>query len=194
VSASGPEEELRLRPLRIALAGAVSLLPAAAHASFLSGDTLDAFANGLAWFILIVMPLAAIGAFLYVHVLPEVIAERRHHPQKDAIKVLCILSLFFGGMLWPFAWLWAYTRPTLHRAVYGSEKHDDYYVEMGEKARAGALTEEELDHLQIELDAMAAKGQLPPALREVRKHLDERAGMAPDARAAPHGAKVVEKT
>jgi hypothetical protein len=123
-----------------------------------------------------------------------VIAERRHHPQKDAIKVLCILSLFFGGMLWPFAWLWAYTRPTLHRAVYGSEKHDDYYVEMGEKARAGALTEEELDHLQIELDAMAAKGQLPPALREVRKHLDERADMAPDARAAPHGAKVVEKT
>jgi hypothetical protein len=65
---------------------------------------------------------------------------------------------------------------------------------MGEKARAGALTEEELDHLQIELDAMAAKGQLPPALREVRKHLDERADMAPDARAAPHGAKVVEKT
>jgi hypothetical protein len=74
-----------LRPLRIALAGAVSLLPAAAHASFLHGDTLDAFANGLAWFILIVMPLAAIGGFLYVHILPELIAERRHHPQKDAV-------------------------------------------------------------------------------------------------------------
>ncbi len=167
------------------------MLPAAAHASFLSGDTLDAFANGLAWFILVVMPLAAIGAFLYVHVLPEVIAERRHHPQKDAIKVLCILSLFFGGLLWPFAWLWAYTRPTLHRAVYGTERHDDYFVEMGEKARAGALSSEELDHLRIELDAMADKGQLPPALRGVRKHLDER----PDTTSgAPRAAKVAEET
>jgi CBS domain containing-hemolysin-like protein len=173
-----------LKLLRTALAGAVSLIPAAAHASFLHGETLDTAANVLAWFILIVMPLAAIGAFLYVHVLPEVIAERRHHPQKDAIKVLCILSLFFGGMLWPFAWLWAYSRPTLHRAVYGSEKHDDYYVEMGEKARAGALTEEELDHLRIELDNMAAKGQLAPALRDVRKHLDERVGAAAPARAS----------
>ena len=193
VSASGPEEEPRLRPLRIALAGAVSLLPAAAHASFLSGDALDAFANGLSWFILIVVPLAAIGGFLYVHILPELIAERRHHPQKDAIKVLCMLSLFFGGMLWPFAWLWAYTKPTLHRAVYGTERHDDYYVEMGEKARAGTLTDEELDHLRIELDAMAAKGQLPPALRDVRKHLDERAVM-PGTRSASHVAKVAEET
>ncbi len=180
-----------MKLMRIALAGIALMLPAVAHASFLSGDTLDAFANGLAWFILVVMPLAAIGAFLYVHVLPEVIAERRHHPQKDAIKVLCILSLFFGGLLWPFAWLWAYTRPTLHRAVYGTERHDDYFVEMGEKARAGALSSEELDHLRIELDAMADKGQLPPALRGVRKHLDER----PDTTSgAPRAAKVAEET
>ena len=161
-----------MRPLRIALASAVSLLPAAAHASFLSGDTLDAFANGLSWFILIVVPLAAIGGFLYVHVLPEVIAERRHHPQKDAIKVLCILSLFFGGMLWPFAWLWAYTKPTLHRAVYGTEKHDDYYLDMGEKAKAGELMHEDIVHLRNELDAMAAKGTLPATLKGLRGELD----------------------
>jgi hypothetical protein len=179
--------------LRTALAGAASLLPAAAHASFLSGDALDAFANGLSWFILIVMPLVAIGAFLIVHVLPEVIAERRHHPQKDAIKTLCILSLFFGGMLWPLAWLWAYTRPTLHRSVYGTEKHDDYFVEMGEKARAGSLTQEELDHLRLELDAMAQKGQLPPALRSIRTHLDERALM-PSAARSPLDVKATEET
>ena len=193
MAGSSLEEELRLKPMRIALAGVALMLPAAAHASFLSGDALDAFANGLSWFILIVVPLAAIGGFLYVHVLPEVIAERRHHPQKDAIKVLCILSLFFGGLLWPFAWLWAYTRPTLHRAVYGTEKHDDYYVEMGEKARAGALSPEELDRLRIELDAMAQKGQLPAALRGVREHLDERAATATATRAAPQGARVAEE-
>ena len=107
--------------------------------------------------------------------------------------MLCILSLFFGGMLRPLAWLWAFTRPTLHRAVFGTDRHDDYYVEMGEKARAGGLTEEELDHLRIELDAMAAKGHLPPALRDVRKHLDERTAMA-GARPVPHGAKVAEES
>ena len=120
------------------------------------------------------MPIVAVGAFLIVHVLPEVIAERRHHPQKDAIKTLCILSLFFGGMLWPLAWLWAYTRPTLHRAVYGTEKHDDYYVEMAEKARAGTLTADELETLRRELDSMADKGHLPVALRGIQKHLDQR--------------------
>src|SRR5436190_18787615 len=57
-----------------------ALAPRAACASFLHGDTLDAVANVLAWFILIVMPLAAIGIFLFVHVLPEVIAEKRQHP------------------------------------------------------------------------------------------------------------------
>jgi hypothetical protein len=108
---------------RIGLAAAALLAPAAAHASFLSGEALDTAANILSWVILIAMPILAIGAFLYVHVLPELIAERRQHPHKDSIKVLCILSLFFGGLLWPFAWLWAYTRPIGYRAIYGTEKH-----------------------------------------------------------------------
>ena len=164
--------------------------PAVAHASFLSGDALDTAANVLAWFVLIVMPLAAIGAFLYVHVLPEVIAERRQHPHKDSIKVLCILSLFFGGLLWPFAWLWAYTRPIGYRAIYGTEKHHDYYVEMGEKFRAGKLTEAEVEHLNAELSEMTSRGVLPPDLRKLAAEVAERyatmaAAMAQDRRDAP---------
>src|ERR1700752_118061 len=139
---------------RRAFAAAMLLAPAAARASFLSGDTLDSFANGLAWFVLIVMPLAAIALFLFVHVLPEKIAEKRHHPQKESIKVLCILSLFFGGMLWPFACLWAYTRPVAFRAVYGTEKHEDYYHELGERARKGDLDPAKLSELRRELDTM----------------------------------------
>src|SRR4051812_15999339 len=89
-----------------ALLAFVALLGAGnAQASFLSGDALDSAANGLAWFILIVMPPAAIGLFWMVHVLPQKAAEKRHHPQKEAIHVLCLLSLAFGGLLWPFAWL-----------------------------------------------------------------------------------------
>ncbi len=111
----------------------------AAHASFLSGDALDSFANGLSWFILLVMPPAAIGLFWMVHVLPQKAAEKRHHPQKEAIHVLCLLSLFFGGLLWPFAWLWAYTRPSIVAMSTGTEKHEDYFVEHADQAEAGEI-------------------------------------------------------
>ena len=151
--------------------GAALLASPVAHASFLSGEALDTAANALAWFVLIVMPVAVIVLFLILHVMPEKIAEKRHHPHKDSIKTLCILSLFFGGMLWPIAWLWAYTRPVVHRAVYGTEKHDDYFVEMGEKARLGELTDAERIELRRELAAMASRQELAPRLRELLEEL-----------------------
>ena len=174
-------EGRRVRPWRSVVALWAALLPGLAQASFLSGDALDAFANGLSWFILFAVPIAAIGLFFYVHVLPELIAERNHHPHKHSIKVLCILSLFFGGMLWPFAWLWAYTKPIGYRAIYGTEKHEDYYHEMGEKVRAGSLSAEDLAQLRHELDAMAAKGALTPALQRIRDDLRAPAAALPDA-------------
>jgi len=164
---------------RIGLAAAALLAPAAAHASFLSGEALDTAANILSWVILIAMPILAIGAFLYVHVLPELIAERRQHPHKDSIKVLCILSLFFGGLLWPFAWLWAYTRPIGYRAIYGTEKHHDYYIEMGEKLRAGHLSAAEIEHLDAEMTAMTQKGVLPAELRALADEVKARAALTP---------------
>ena len=64
-----------------------------------------------------------------VHILPEKIAEKKKHPQTDAIKTLCLLSLVFGGMLWPLAWLWAYSKPVMYKLAYGTDKlehdHDD---------------------------------------------------------------------
>ena len=151
---------------------ALGLAPALAHASFLSGEALDTAANVLSWIVMVFVPLVAIALFLYVHVLPEKIAEKRHHPQKDSIKVLCILSLFFGGLLWPFAWLWAYTRPVGFRAAYGTEKHEDYYVEMGDKARAGGLMADEISHMRSELLSMEAKGALSPPLRRLKEDLE----------------------
>jgi hypothetical protein len=106
---------------------AVAVAPPA-HASLFSGDTLDAVANGAAWVVLFIAPLAAIGIFLIIHILPEKIAEKKQHPQLDAIKTLCLLSLVFGGMLWPLAWLWAYTKPVVHKLAYGTDKapvHDE---------------------------------------------------------------------
>lgn len=84
----------------------------------------DSMADVVSWVVLIVAPVTVMGLFLMVHVLPERIAEKRNHPQAHAIKVLCILSLFFGGLLWPLAWLWAYTKPVLYKMAYGTDKGD----------------------------------------------------------------------
>jgi len=144
--------------------------PLAAHASFLPPEMLDAAAMYLAWFIIVVVPIAGIVIFLGIHVLPEKIAEKRHHPHKAAIKTICILSLFFGGMLWPIAWIWAYTRPIGFRAIYGTERHEDYYLEMGDKARRGELSDEELALLRHELEVMANKA---PLMIELQRVLDD---------------------
>ncbi|AWW32398.1 hypothetical protein DN752_20885 [Echinicola strongylocentroti] len=88
----------------------------------------DKIADVISWVALIVAPIVGIGAFLMVHVLPEKIAEKRQHPQAQAIKTLCILSLFFGGVLWPLAWLWAYSMPVFYKMAYGTDK-GDYHEE-----------------------------------------------------------------
>ena len=145
-----------------------------AHASFLSGETLDTAADILALVILFVVPIAAIAAFWLVHVLPEKIAEKRHHPQKDAIKTLCLLSLVFGGMLWPLAWLWAYSKPVLHKMAYGTDKHDDYYKELAEKDGKDAHElKQDVDRLQRELDVLEQRGVLPEELSRIREELKE---------------------
>src|SRR4029077_15775962 len=61
-------------------------LPSRAHASMFHGETLDSVASVIAWFAFIIVPPVLIGVFLLVHILPEKIAEKRHHPQLGAIK------------------------------------------------------------------------------------------------------------
>ena len=147
------------------------ILPAAASASMFKGEALDTVATYLAWFIVCVMPVVGIVVFWKLHILPEKIAEKRHHPQKDAIQVLCLLSLVFGGLLWPIAWLWAYTRPTTSFIAYGTDKHEDYFHDMAQEWRAGMLSKDEIDELRDELDAMAAKAPLPAKLKALRREL-----------------------
>ena len=151
---------------------AVTLLaPGTAAASFLSGDTLDTAANVLAWVVLILVPLVGIALFWMVHVIPEKIAHKNHHPQRKAIQTLCLLSLVFGGLLWPLAWLWAYTKPVGYKLAYGTEMHDDYFVELTERWRKGELPEAELRQLRAELDAIETRGALTPSLRSLRDEL-----------------------
>jgi len=111
------------RAMRLAVA-AMGFLPLAAHASLFTGDTLDKVADVMAWVVICVVPIIGIAVFWIVHVLPEKIAHKRHHPQTAAIQTLCLLSLVFGGLLWPIAWLWAYTKPVFYKMAYGQDRVD----------------------------------------------------------------------
>lgn len=131
--ASPPAPSVRLRAGRGALprrAAAIALvlfgLQSRAHASIFHGETLDMVADIMSWVVIVLVPIVGVVGFWLVHILPEKIAEKRHHPQAKAIQCLCLLSLFFGGLLWPIAWLWAYSKPVLYKLAYGTDevRHD----------------------------------------------------------------------
>ena len=113
-------------PVRLAAAAAgaalLLLAPRDAAASFLSPEAEDSLATFIALAVLFIVPVVLIVLFWLVHILPEQIAHKRHHPQFEAIRTLCLLSLVFGGLLWPIAWIWAYSKPVLYKMAYGTDK------------------------------------------------------------------------
>jgi hypothetical protein len=143
-------------PTALLLAGII-LRPTSAHASFLHGDALDSLANGIAWVAIIIAPIIGIVAFWLVHILPEKIAEKKKHPQTGAIQCLCLLSLAFGGLLWPIAWLWAYTKPVLFRMAYGTDVAEPHGHAPGEEKPTSEL--EQLRARVAELEAQDKKGK-----------------------------------
>jgi CBS domain containing-hemolysin-like protein len=173
-----PRTPLRAR-LALLLAGLAASAPS--RASFLSGEALDTAANVVAWIVLLVVPIIVIVIFWLVHVLPEKIAHKNHHPQFKAIKTLCLLSLAFGGLLWPLAWLWAYTKPVAYKVAYGTDKAEDYFLEHEQKLHADELTQDDLVRLKHELDTMHASGKLPAHLQRLHGLVTVKAAERADA-------------
>ena len=138
----------------LAAVAAFSLLPNSAHASFLHGESLDKAADILSWVVLVVAPIIAIVVFWLVHIMPEKIAEKKKHPQAKAIQVLCLLSLVFGGLLWPLAWLWAYSKPVLHKMAYGTDV--DETVGHG-AAKKTETPEDEVKRLREQITTLEAQ-------------------------------------
>jgi Na+/proline symporter len=136
----------------IAVAGVLLLLcaPSAAYASFLSPEAEDKLATIMALVVIFVVPVVLITLFWLVHILPEKIAHNRHHPQFEAIRTLCLLSLIFGGLLWPLAWIWAYSKPVLHKLAYGVDTSTDELTDP-------AVPASELMTLRAKLEALEAK-------------------------------------
>jgi hypothetical protein len=135
------------------LAFAFLALPSRVHASIFQGETLDSIANGISWVVLIIAPIIGIAAFWLVHILPEKIAHKKKHPQTRAIQCLCLLSLCFGGLLWPLAWLWAYTKPVLHRMAYGTDVDES----LGHHGEGVSKEENEIEKLRARLAELEAK-------------------------------------
>ena len=157
--------------------------PALAHASLLSHEAEDALAKWIAIFVLFFVPVLLIVLFWLVHILPEQIAHKRHHPQFEAIRTLCLLSLVFGGLLWPLAWIWAYTKPVGYKLAYGTDKHPDYFKEKGLPApesptadireRLAVLEERgvpasDLDAIRADVAAIESRLGVPIAAGEVK--------------------------
>ncbi len=70
--------------------------------------------TGLDYFTFVVLAvLVAVGLYaaFILGALPGRIAEKRDHPQAEAIRVAGWVGLLTLGVLWPFALIWAYTRP-----------------------------------------------------------------------------------
>jgi hypothetical protein len=135
-------------------------------ASFLSPEAEDTLATWIALFVIFIVPIVLVALFWMVHILPEKIAHKRHHPQFEAIRTVCLLSLVFGGMLWPIAWIWAYTKPTLHKIAYGTDKASHDVQEEGSAWDAGP--------------AVAARAARPAGLHDRLARL-EAAGLPADA-------------
>ena len=162
------------------------LVPEEAHASFLSPEMEDKMATFLAIFILFIVPVVLIVLFWMVHILPEQIAHKRNHPQFEAIRTLCLLSLVFGGLLWPFAWIWAYSKPVLHKMAYGTDKlHEDEHENKVEPAVAGGLNlRQRTLGLQERLARLEAQNLPDAELSKLRSDLE-----AIESKFAGHGAR-----
>jgi hypothetical protein len=127
--------------------------PFRVEASLFHGETLDSIANGISWVVLIIAPIIGIVAFWLVHILPEKIAHKKKHPQTRAIQCLCLLSLCFGGLLWPIAWLWAYTKPVLHKIAYGTDVDES----LGHVGHEVTEEDKEIGKLRARLAELEAK-------------------------------------
>jgi CBS domain containing-hemolysin-like protein len=161
---------MRLGLLVASLAALLAALPA--HASFMQGDTLAKAANVIAIVVIVLVPIVGIVVFWLVHILPEKIAHKRQHPQQEAIQVLCLLSLVFGGLLWPLAWLWAYSKPVLYKMAYGTDKHEGHEAvpAAAKSAEAGSLRND-VARVRADLEKLVSQDGAPSELSEIRDRL-----------------------
>jgi CBS domain containing-hemolysin-like protein len=153
-----------MKKTQTAVFSLLSLLPMTCFASGASRHLEQIIADYLVWVVILIVPVAVIYIFWKIHILPEIYAEKVHHPQTKLIQVICIMSIVFGGILWPLAWILAYSKPVLHKMAYGTDKSDDFYLD-SESEHAGkpltlAVVDDEITNLREKLHGLEEKRQI----------------------------------
>jgi len=92
---------------QMALFGAMCVISGQA----LAAGFVDTLADIFSWIAIIIIPIVFVFAYWQIHYLPSKIAEKRQHPQKEAIHAMCMVSRFSGGLFWPIAFVWAHMKP-----------------------------------------------------------------------------------
>jgi hypothetical protein len=111
-----------------------------------SGKFEDQIADVVVWVVVILVPIVGITVFWILHIWPEKVAEQKHHPQAAAIQALCLMSLVFGGLLWPLAMLWAYMKPLEFRLA---RDDDDPPPRPGDTVRRTPATTAHADQAEV---------------------------------------------
>jgi len=93
------------------------LLPVSRSRLDLQGEALDTAADVLCWVVLVVAPIVGIAVFLLLHILRRKSRRKNNTSDQGASSACAMLSLAFGGLLWPLAW-WAYSKPVLYKMAY----------------------------------------------------------------------------
>ena len=100
-----------------------------------------------AWVVLLIMIGAAVVVFVVLGKLPGDVANKRGHPQAEAINVASWLALIFGFAAWPFVLVWAYLRPVAQPLPPGdldvARAEQDALTAEREAAKAAKEAEEE---------------------------------------------------
>ncbi len=68
------------------------------------------------WIVFVVVVACTIAVFLFLAMLPGMIAKKRRHPWQQAVTTAGWLARFFGFALWPLALVWAYVDAPAPRA------------------------------------------------------------------------------
>jgi hypothetical protein len=136
------------------------------------------FLEYLALGLLLCVVTGVFYVFMYIHDIPYEMAEKRHHPQKDAIYWGCWLSLFTLHVLWPFIFLWAVSKParielTGTGSAGGGPSDGEPNPSGGDHSRASNATSE-IQQLREQLSALQTR------LAAIEKKAGQQAGASHD--------------
>lgn len=84
--------------------------------------------------------------------LPGKIAAGRNHPQAEAVKMCGWIGILTMGILWPVAFIWAYTKPMRVAVGAAESEHSDHAIPSREmlEVTVGELTRR-IESLEAEL-------------------------------------------